>query len=204
MKLKEIENLASYDAVVKYLIRKNASIIRKNLKFKVRKAFVHESNLYVITDNEKVYSIRLMSDNLEFSELKVYPLWRDLLLVRVNRINGMIYVDVKGSIEDVKRFNNISFVEDLIRIDITENEQFKKEVNDINFEYLKKRDPDKTKVLDILKSLGCFYTQTGYIIGMYSFDIFNNYVKDFYTGKRFKINDNLEDRLKRFLLEKLI
>jgi len=204
MKLKEIANLKGYAEVIEHLVRKNASEIRKELKFSIRKAFLFKSNLYVITDEDKVYLNKLDLGVLEFNELKVYPLWRDLLIVGVNRINSRICVDVKGSIEDVKKFNSISLVDDLIRIDITENEQFKKEVNDIKFEHLKKRDPDKTKVLNILKNLGCFYTQTGYIIGKHSFDIINNYVQDFYTNKRFKISDSLEDRLKKFLLKRLI
>jgi len=207
MKLKEIKDLTFYSDIIKLMVRQKAKEIRSALPQGVRKAFLQGDELWIITKNDEVYSLTVSSKNPSFDRVS-YPLWNDVVIVglvtdsftNINRI----FVDVKGTVEDIKKIGDIILRNDTIRIDITDKEQIKKEINELEFkrsEFLSSH----PEVVRILKEIGCFVVNDSFRFGKYRFALSKNHLTEInVTNRKFRYSDSLERRLKKFLLENII
>jgi hypothetical protein len=206
MKLKEIKDLTSYSDIIKWMVRQEAKEIRSALPQGVRKAFLQGDELWVITKNDEVYSLTVSSKNPSFDRVS-YPLWNDVVIVDLvtDSFTGInrIFVVVKGTVEDIKKIGDI-IGDSLIRIDITDKEQIKKEINELEFkrsEFMSSH----PEVVRILKEIGCFIVNHSFRFGKYRFALSKNHLTEVnVTNKKFRYSDGLERRLKKFLLEKMI
>jgi hypothetical protein len=208
MKLKEIKDLTSYSDIIKLMVRQKAKEIRSTLPQGVRKAFLQGDDLWVITKNDEVYSLTVSSKNPSFDRVS-YPLWNDVVIVGLitDSFTGInrIFVDVKGTVEDIKKIGDIILMGDsVIRIDITNKEQIKKEINELEFkrsEFLSSH----PEVVKILKEIGCLLVNDSFRFGKYRFALSKNHLTEMnVTNRKFRYSDSLERRLKKFLLEKMI
>jgi hypothetical protein len=102
----KIEIETSDPEINRALIRKYAKEIKAVLdKYKIRKAFLDENYIYIITQDSKAMEFSIEEDSqghLIIRDLDVSQrLYKDIIIKDILRYNNRIYVVVKGMIKDI-------------------------------------------------------------------------------------------------------
>jgi len=138
----KIEIETSDPDVNRALIRKYAKEIRAKLdKYKIRKAFLEENSIYIITQDSKAMEFYIETDVQGYFVIHEYDvsrrLYKDVIIKDILRYGDNICVIVKGMIKDILALGApicIAAVGQLA-IDITNNQELIKDMQSRSVEY---------------------------------------------------------------------
>jgi len=112
------------------LIRKYAKEIKAKLdKYKIRKAFLEENSIYIITQDSKAMEFSIETDVQGYFIIRDYEvshfLYKDVIIKDILRHDGHICVIVKGMIKDILALGiplcTVAFGQ--LALDITDNQE---------------------------------------------------------------------------------